>query len=318
MRNRVIELLHPKPGEVYVDATAGLGGHAAWCARKLSDSGKTSGIVVLNDLDPANLIQAKANVEGAGPGVVVHVVQGNFAALPHALVKLNIKADMLVVDLGFASTQIDDASRGFSFGKDGPLDMRYSSSAPMSAADIVNLMSEAELARIIWEFGEEKQSRVIARKIVLTRALRPIERTSQLADLVRSVVRRTPGGIDPATRTFQALRIAVNDELGCLEALLAGVVDDARRAAKGSETRWLKPGARVVMIAFHSLEDRRVKGAFVTGGKSGEFVRAAMTGKGDELATGLDVDEVAVPTQEEIDENPRARSAKMRAVCLKS
>jgi 16S rRNA (cytosine1402-N4)-methyltransferase len=345
MPERVNALLHPQPGQVYADATAGLGGHAASCAPLLAPGG----VVVLDDLDPANLDRADARVRAiAPPSVAVVRVEGNFAALPHALasgVAMGRPADMLLVDLGFASTQVDDASRGFAFSRDGPLDMRFSPRTRVSAADLVNAAPEAELARILSEYGEERDARAVARKIAHVRTQRPIKTTVELADVVRSVVRRAPGpgAIDPATRTFQALRIAVNDELGSLDALLAAILEVAgthararagEAGASGATAPWLAPGARVVFISFHSLEDRRVKAAVLKGAKEGIFesVAPGLARGSRAVPSGmpaperpvvgslgsLGIDEVAIATDDEIAANPRARSAKVRALRLRS
>lgn len=345
MRDRVVALLAPREAETYADATAGLGGHAAAVARAVGPRGS----IILNDLDSSNLARAKSNVAQAAPDTPVHTVNANFAALPHAAAfrdssgGAGLRAHMLLADLGFASTQVDDPSRGFSFKHDGPLDMRFGSGGGVggggvggggvggggggvgvSAADLVNHASEAELARIIHEFGEERFAKPIARKIVHARAANPINTTAQLAALVRSVVRGQPGAIDPATRTFQALRIAVNDEMGSLDAFLAAILDDAKRSRDGTPTRWLAPGARIVIISFHSLEDRRVKAAFAKGRKDGVLVPVSAPVSApitSSAAVGADastlaLDEVAEPTEEEIRDNPRARSAKVRAASL--
>jgi 16S rRNA (cytosine1402-N4)-methyltransferase len=285
----VVALLAPKTGETYLDCTAGLGGHAAAIAPALT----SMGTVILNDADPGNLAHAKVRIEALPNAPKVHAIHGNFAEIPWKLRDQSV--DMLLADLGFASSQMDDAARGFSFMRDGPLDMRLDPSLPTSAADLVNTLPEAELLRILRDFGEEKAARTIARKLVQTRRELPITTTSHLAETVRSVVRPTGNGIHPATRTFQALRIAVNDELGSLDALLGAV----RRAASGKSSL-LKPGARVGIIAFHSLEDRPVKHCFA-----------------DLIKDGLadDVSDGAVkPADDEVDDNPRSRSATLRVI----
>jgi 16S rRNA (cytosine1402-N4)-methyltransferase len=323
------------PGETYADATAGLGGHAVAIARAIAPAGT----VILNDLDAANLAHAQANVAQHAPGTRVVTVNANFAGLPHAPVfTQGARANMLLADLGFASSQVDDPARGFSFSKEGPLDMRFGGGGgaigpgAVSAADLVNGAPEAELARIIDEFGEERYAKAIARRIVQTRAASPIHTTTQLAELIRGVVRATPG-LDPATRTFQALRIAVNDEMGSLDAFLSAIMDDAKRSRDGQPTRWLAPGARVVIISFHSLEDRRVKAAFARGRKDGtlapiwpesrdprakgpDFAGASSAAVGANDLARLGLDQIAEPTDEEIRANPRARSAKVRAARL--
>jgi 16S rRNA (cytosine1402-N4)-methyltransferase len=196
--------------------------------------------------------------------------------------------DGVLADLGFASDQMDRADRGFSFRGDGPLDMRLDTTAGETAADLVNRLSEAALADIFWEYGEERHSRRVARRVAERRAEKPFETTAELAEVVRRSVPRS-GGIDPATRVFQALRIAVNDELGALDRLLAAL------------PRVVKPGGRAGVISFHSLEDRRVKTAF-----RNPAVWQPVTKKPVEA------------TDEEVARNPRARSAKLRVAVLKS
>jgi 16S rRNA (cytosine1402-N4)-methyltransferase len=304
-----LEVLAPGAGETYVDCTAGLGGHAAAVGGMLARRGG-GGTVIINDADPLNLTLAAEHVRAQSPGVNVHVLTGNFAEIPNKLPGLGVgglKADMLLADLGFASTQVDDPARGFSFSHDGPLDMRLDPTLPVSAADLVNGMSEAELAAVIQRYGEDRNARRIASKLVRGRAENPINTTGRLAELVRSASpgpwRGKGGGIDPATRTFQALRMAVNDEVGSLEALLGAAVRDAERLAKGKEAEavWLKPGARLAVLSFHSLEDRPVKQAFA----------AIMELGGTDLTDGP-----RVAGEEELGRNSRARSAKLRAVRL--
>ena len=305
LMDAVLRLLEPKRGDTFVDCTAGLGGHAGVLAAKLATAG--GGRVVINDVDPGNLAQAEVHVrEMAGRDAIesgsveVVPVLGNFVGLPNALAKRGLAADCVLADLGFSSNQMDDGQRGLSFRRDGPLDMRLDPELPESAADLVASLPEVELARIIYEYGEERRSRAVARKIVAVRAHEPITTTSQLAEIVRSVVARSPGPrpIDPATRTFQALRIAVNDELGVLAGLLDAVRRGAGGVAKGSS--WLARGGRVGIISFHSLEDRAVKQAF-----------AGLRERGHaELVTRKPVEAGA----SEVQDNPRSRSAKLRVV----
>jgi 16S rRNA (cytosine1402-N4)-methyltransferase len=288
--NEVVRYLAPTSGGVYVDATAGLGGHAASIASALGPSGT----VILNDVDAENLSVAAERLRALpnAPGSV-STIRGNFASLPRALRSLGLKADMLLADLGFASNQMDTPLRGFSFQREGPLDMRLDQSLPTTAADLVASLSEVELVRILRDFGEERNAPRIAKKIVQERSRNPIGTTAALARLVRSVSPPPQGGIDPATRTFQALRIAVNDELGALDALLSALTT-------GWES-WLAPGARVGIISFHSLEDRLVKRAFARLLKAG--------------ATDVS-DGVIEAGERELACNPRARSARMRVVRL--
>ncbi len=296
----VLEVLGPRAGETYADATAGLGGHAADVAARIGPEGR----VVLNDLDPANLERAVARVAGVmGDAGRVIRVEGNFADLPRALAGRGIRADLVLADLGFASSQMDDPERGLSFRADGPLDMRLGPGLPMTAADLVRTLPEADLARLIREFGEEKHARTVARKVVAARQDSPIETTRQLAEIVRSAIPPTRGSgprIHPATRTFQALRIAVNDELGSLDRFLAGVRRGAASAPSGDG--WLAPGARVAVIAFHSLEDRAVKRCFAS---------LVSDGLAEHVTRG-----VVQAGEDEVADNPRSRSAKLRAVRL--
>lgn len=302
--NEVVELLDPQLGQVFVDCTAGLGGHAAMIAQKLGPTGT----VVLNDLDQGNLDRAKVSVSNAlcpddPESAKVHAILGNFADLPAKLRAMGVSADMVLADLGFASTQVDDPERGLSFRFSGPLDMRMDQSTPITAEELVNTLPEADLADIIWRYGEEKSARRIASKLVEARAVEPIKTTDRLAAIVRSANRGPRGSINPATKTFQALRIAVNDELGSLDALLRVMGIALRKqsqAGNGSEASWIGQDARIAIIAFHSLEDRPVKQAFREWGKSGWI---------EPITRG-----VVIGSDAEIASNPRARSAKLR-VC---
>jgi 16S rRNA (cytosine1402-N4)-methyltransferase len=302
--NEVLAVLEPKAGETYADCTAGLGGHACAVAKRMGH-----GTIVLNDVDPANLERAAGAVRGAwktdqgpeGPGThgleahATVVVRGNFAELPHVLRERGICANMILADLGFASNQIEDASRGFSFQRDGPLDMRLDPTLPMHAGHLVNSAPEAELVRILTEYGEESGARRIARKLVDVRSMKPIATTSELAGAVHAALGFSGGPIDPATRTFQAIRIAVNDELGSLEGLL-GLVEQACGELAAGRATWLAKGARVAIISFHSLEDRAVKRAFARDPRLVPLTKKPITASDAECAR-----------------NPRARSAKLRA-----
>jgi 16S rRNA (cytosine1402-N4)-methyltransferase len=276
----VLAVLDPQPGQVVVDATVGAGGHARLLLERLGPTGRLIGI----DQDPAMLARAAQALTGL-PAVLVH---RNFDDIRAVLDELNIATvDAILADIGFSSDQLADPSRGLSFQAEGPLDMRLDPSTGQPASVLVNRLPERELADVLWQYGEERYSRRIARRIVEARKETPFATTTQLAELVRRCVPRFHGrhSIDPATRVFQALRIAVNDELGALERFL-DVLPDC-----------LRPGGKVAIISFHSLEDRRVKQAFR---KSPELFKE-LTRK--PLQAGA----------EEIQNNPRARSAKLRA-----
>lgn len=290
MLDEVVSLLDPGAGEVYVDATAGLGGHAVVVGERLG----SDGTVVLNDLDQGNLTRASASVKAAGVGRVVEI-QGNFADLPRRLKRDGPAMDLFLADLGFASTQVDDPNRGLSFRFEGPLDMRLDQSMPFTAEELVNTWPEKDLSDLIFRYGEDSNARRIARKIVAERASGPIQDTRRLAEVVRAACPPGPSRINPATKTFQALRIAVNDELGSLERLLKGL----SRAIPGPEG-WVRPGCRVVLISFHSLEDRLVKRCFAD---------LVSRGVAESLTKGP-----VTPTEAETTRNPRARSAKVRAI----
>jgi 16S rRNA (cytosine1402-N4)-methyltransferase len=260
--------------------------------------------MVLTDLDPGKLVKAEARVRwvSAGGLVRVHAIHASFVEAPRKLNELGLAADVVLADLGFSSNQMADPERGFSFSMDGPLDMRLNPQSPITAAELVNTLTERELAGLLSEYGEESHARAIARNLVRERAERPIGTTARFASIVREAVPardRYGGGIDAATKSFQALRIAVNDELGNLAALLTSVQQAAKRIGAG-QPAWMKPGARVGIISFHSLEDRQVKqsfGSLVEKGLASHVTRKAVQAADDEIAT-----------------NPRARSAKFRVI----
>jgi 16S rRNA (cytosine1402-N4)-methyltransferase len=283
--SEVLRLLEPAPGQVLVDATVGAGGHTRLLAERVAPAGRVIGL----DQDPAMLGLAGPRLEG----LPVTLVHANFDRLRHVLDDLGLAAvDGVLADLGFCSDQLECAERGLSFQEDGPLDMRLDPTQGEPASDLLRHLNERDLADLIYQYGEERFSRRIARKIVEVRRRAPLETTAQLAQLVRSCVPRPKGrrpAIDPATRTFQALRIAVNDELGALDHLLA--------ALPGC----VKPGGRAAVISFHSLEDRRVKQAF-----RDRSVWEALTPKPVQA------------TEEEVRANPRARAAKLRAARRKA
>ena len=287
-----IAALAPRDDGLYVDGTFGAGNYS----RAILEAARCR--VVALDRDPVAVKRGGALArEYAGR---LTVVEGRFGDLEQILARLGIaRVTGIALDLGFSSDQMDDPARGFSFRADGPLDMRMSSDGT-TAADLVNTLSEAALADLIYIYGEERHSRRVARAIVRAREQAPLERTGELAALIRKVVPDV-GGIDPATRTFQALRMEVNDELGELE-----------RALDAAE-RMLEPGGRLAIVAFHSLEDRKVKDFLRarSGGSGGSRHRPSPTLR---AATFAPLTRKPVrPTAEEIARNPRARSARLPA-----
>ncbi len=281
-----IDFLNVRRGGTYIDATVGLGGHSYEIAKRLGAPGHLIGL----DKDPAALEIAGVRLRTSDLGEpekdwpTVELRHASFASLAEVR---GLKADGLLADIGVSSMQLEDATRGFSFQAEGPLDMRMDPRSERTAEQVVNHLDERELADVIYEFGEERRSRRIARAICRSR---PIRSTAHLADVISAAARpmnQAERRIHPATRTFQALRIFVNRELDDLKALLEAA------------PRILKPGGRVVVISFHSLEDRIVKDAFRDGLKDKYF--RVLTKK-----------PVTAP-EEESDRNPRARSAKLRA-----
>lgn len=304
-----------QPGDAALDCTAGLGGHSEAMARAVGPRGT----VILNDADPGNLSRAEARLRALPDAPRIIGLRGNFADAPRRVLEHDVRVDAVLADLGFSSSQVEDASRGLSFMRDGPLDMRFDPLSPTTAADLVNTMSEAELVEILRDFGEERDAPRIARKIVEERTREPITTTSRLAGIVRTVSspRHSAGTdrtsrtghhrIDPATRTFQALRIVVNDELGSLAMLLDSIGRAGAALASGASAgAWLRPGARIAIIAFHSLEDRLVKRAFDEWIDRG-WARAERAGSGSRSRP------VEASESEEAS-NPRSRSAKLRAI----
>ncbi|MFO0864316.1 MAG: 16S rRNA (cytosine(1402)-N(4))-methyltransferase RsmH [Gemmataceae bacterium] len=281
MPGEVLSLLDPQPGQTFVDCTVGLGGHTRLLAERVGPTGRVIGL----DQDPTMLAVAAEQSKGL-PIEFVHV---NYENLQQALKRLNIeRVDGILADLGFCSDQIADAQRGFSFQSDGPLDMRLDPTTGEPASVMLQRLSERDIADIIYRYVEERHSRRVAREIVARRKTDPLETTGQLAELVRRCVPRGKHhSIDPATRTFQALRIAVNDELGALERLLASL------------PYCLNIGGRAAIISFHSLEDRLVKHAF----REKEHW---------EVLTKKPL----VASDEEIERNARSRSAKLRGAKL--
>ena len=289
--------LNIRPGGIYVDGTLGRAGHSLEIAKRL-----IGGRLIAIDRDQAALDAAPARLEGYMDRVTL--VRGNFSGLADILSGLGVDGvDGMLFDLGVSSPQLDDGSRGFSYLQDAPLDMRMDQSAPLTAREVVNGWSQEELKRILWQYGEERYSGPIAAAMVRAREQTPIETTGQLAEIIRGAMpakaRREKQ--HPAKRSFQAIRIAVNDELGEVERLLDSALDA------------LRPGGRLAVISFHSLEDRLVKTAY------GEWAKGCtcppdfpvcVCGKSPKVK--LIGKRPIVADEKELEENPRARSAKLR------
>ena len=286
-----IEILNPQSGEFFIDGTLGSGGHAVEILEKIGPEGKLLGI----DWDNEAIQRFKLKTKNLKLKAIV--VHGNYADLPEILKQRKLgKADRLILDLGFSSEHLQ-SDRGFSFLKNEPLDMRYNTESISinqfnnqykSAAVIVNNYSEKELAEIFWKYGEERFSRQIARKIIEERKIKPIKTTFDLVETIQKVIPFRYGRLHPATRVFQALRIYVNKELENLEKLLKNL----SKIVKG----------RVAIISYHSLEDRLVKNCFRDLKKQGKA----------QILTKKPIR----PSQKEIIDNPRSRSAKLRAIVL--
>ncbi|MGH1403676.1 MAG: 16S rRNA (cytosine(1402)-N(4))-methyltransferase RsmH [Alphaproteobacteria bacterium] len=296
MLPEVLDALLPRDGGVYVDGTFGAGGYS----RAILDAADCHVYAIDRDPTTQGAVQA---LEKEYSGRFTFL-QGCFGDVEALLSSAGVgKIDGFVVDIGVSSMQLDQAERGFSFRADGPLDMRMDCGGDgETAADIVNSYEEEDLANLIYEFGEERLSRRIARKIVALRQERPFETTAQLADCVRSVVPKKPKDKhDPATRTFQALRIAVNDELGELDRALA------------SSVKVLREDGRVVVVSFHSLEDRRVKTFLKDKAEVASGSRhLPVLDQGYEPELRLYSRKAIKPSDKEIEENPRSRSARLR------
>lgn len=283
----VLRAVAPRPGQVIVDCTTGLGGHAAELLRRITPGGRLIGI----DFDPANLALARTKLE-ATLGGAFELHHNNFAALPTVLAQAGVKrVDGVLADLGVASPQIDDPSRGFSYRQPGPLDMRMDPTRGQPASALVNRLSERELADALLELGDETDAPRIARLIVERRRAHPITTTEDLMAIVCeardfTLARAAGAKLHPAARTFQALRILVNRELANLDRLLAVLAEH------------LNPGGVVAIISFHSGEDRRVKAAFRAGLATGVYSQISP--------------DPVIASEAEQKENPRSRSAKLR------
>jgi 16S rRNA (cytosine1402-N4)-methyltransferase len=290
---QAVAALNVKDGGVYIDGTFGAGGYTRLILATANC--KVIGI----DRDQSAIARGADLVESAKGRLTL--IEDRFSALDDVVRGAGVDAvDGIVLDVGVSSMQLDEAERGFSFRLDGPLDMRMSRQGP-SATDVVAQASDRDLANIIYQLGEERQSRAIARAIVAERAKAPIATTKALADIVARVVRSKPGAIHPATRTFQALRIFVNEELQEL--------CEAFAAAE----RILKPGGRLAVVSFHSLEDRIVKTFLTERSKRAQGSRHQPEARGPEPTFTLVTKKPVVADETEIENNPRARSAKLRA-----
>ena len=297
MLDEVLEALAPSDGGVYLDGTFGGGGYAA----AILEQARCTLYAI--DRDP-DAIQRGAALAARFPGRL-HLLHGTFGDMAALLAGAGVtELNGVVLDLGVSSFQIDDAERGFSFRHDGPLDMRMGRQG-VSAADLVNALPERDLADVLYELGEERASRRVARAIVTARAEAPIETTGRLAEIVRSVLPPDKSGNHPATRSFQALRIKVNDELRQIEDAL----DQAARL--------LAPGGRLVVVSFHSLEDRIVK-RFMTraAGRAGSPSRHNPAGLMTRETPGFSMiaSRALRPGDDETNRNPRSRSARLRAL----
>jgi 16S rRNA (cytosine1402-N4)-methyltransferase len=288
----VLTALDPKPGQVVVDCTLGFGGHASELLKRISPDG----LLIATDLDPTHIEPARTKLEAVGGLFALH--HANFAGLPTVLAAEGVEAvDGLLADLGMSSMQVDDRDRGFSFMRDGFLDMRMDRSRGRTASELLNTLSAEELTACFRDLGDESQAEIIANAIVKERSAKPIERTKELRELIDRAapvrIDRTPGApperkqlLGPATRVFQALRILVNRELANLQQLLRVLPSI------------LKPGGVAAIISFHSGEDRLVKSAFRDGLRAGVY-------------EAISSDPVR-PTFDERRANPRSRSAKLR------
>lgn len=296
MLREVMEYMSPEDGKVYVDGTFGAGGYS----RALLEAADCR--IYAIDRDP-NVKQTAKNLSDEFSGRL-ELLSGNFSDMERLLAEAGVsQVDGVVLDIGVSSMQIDNAERGFSFMREGPLDMRMSAEG-MDAAYVVNNTSERELADIIYKYGGEKKSRYVARAIVNARQEAPITTTTQLAQIIRSVVRMAKDKIDPATRTFQALRIWVNNELGELE-----------QALQAAEKVLSKDG-RLVVVTFHSLEDAIVKDFLNKKSGKTEGISRHMpipVDMGDESSFKIITRKAITPAEDEIKVNVRSRSAKLRA-----
>ncbi|MZP28955.1 16S rRNA (cytosine(1402)-N(4))-methyltransferase RsmH [Heliobacterium undosum] len=298
--HQVLEVLQPRPEGVYLDGTVGGGGHSAAILEKISGRGRLIGL----DQDPTALAAAGRNLASFGDRVTL--VRSNFRRIGAVVAELGLmgKIDGILLDIGVSSHQLDEAERGFTYRMDAPLDMRMNPESALTAAKLLNEAPEGEIARILRDYGEERWAKRIAQFIVKRRAEQALERTGELVDIIRAAIpaaARQEGG-HPAKRTFQALRIAVNDELGALEEALPAALEA------------LAPGGRLAVISFHSLEDRIVKNFFAEQARGclcpPDFPVCAC---GNRPKVKIITRKPLVGSDEEMQANPRAQSAKLRA-----
>jgi 16S rRNA (cytosine1402-N4)-methyltransferase len=298
LREEAVEGLHIRPDGIYVDCTLGGAGHSRLIGEHLSAEGMLIGL----DQDPRALSAAKERLSGLD--CQIRLVKSNFRHLSQVIHQLGVtQVDGILFDLGVSSPQLDEAERGFSYHHTAELDMRMDPDSPLTAFEIVNEWSEEEIARILWEYGEEKFARRIARKIIEARRKQPITTTTQLADLIKEAIpaatRRT--GPHPARRSFQAIRIAVNDELRAFQEALEQSLDI------------LAIGGRICVITFHSLEDRICKKFFQEQSLACEcppHFPVCVCNRQPKLR--IITRKPILPSEEEIENNPRSRSAKLR------
>lgn len=300
MLEESIDALNIKPEGIYVDATLGGGGHSYRICEKLGSNGKLIGI----DQDVNAIAASTERLKDYKEKIIL--VNDNFKNIKEILQRLNIlSVDGVVADLGVSSHQLDEGERGFSYQQDAPLDMRMDRKNPLSAYNIINEYSEEELTNIIFSYGEEKWARRIAKFIVQRRETAPISTTGELVDVIKKAIPAAArrDGPHPAKRTFQAIRIAVNNELGILESAIMDFADI------------LKPGGRMAIITFHSLEDRIVKQTFSRLSSKCECPpQFPVCVCGKKPVTKIVVRKPIVPSEQELTVNPRARSAKLRVV----
>ena len=297
LHEEVVAALAIKPKGYYVDGTYGRGGHASSILAALDEDGR----LIVVDRDPQAIADARARL---GADTRVTIIHDDYANLRERIGDLDLlqRIDGILLDLGVSSPQLDDASRGFSFQHNGPLDMRMNPGQGESAADWINRADEAEIARVLWEYGEERHSRRIARKVVETRNARPIEDTATLAALIAGVVPRPKNNRHPATRSFQAIRIHVNEELTQVQRFLDTVLE------------LLKIGGRLLVISFHSLEDRLVK-RFIKAQSTAPRLPRGLPLRDSDIVSTIRLRAIGKAVRagaDELEVNPRARSAVLR------